>query len=212
MDESKSATAVVKIGTAHSIGGRVANQAAWGDLIARVRSRDQLALAALYDQSSSIVYSMALRIVGNSQDAEEVTMDVFKQVWRSAPEFDPARGSVLAWIVTLARTRAIDRQRRTVTRTRIEQPLEDRAPLRTSDPGPEEQSVTGQLRNRLRLALEALSEEQRVAIELAFFSGYTHSELSHRLGAPVGTVKTRIRQGLLKLRRALGDTEGVHLV
>ena len=182
-------------------------EVAWTELIERISSGDQLSLAKLYDESSSLVFGLAVRILGNAADAEEITLDVYKQIWRAAKDYDPARGSVRAWIVTLARTRAIDRQRQAAARMRLEQPLDDSDHLRATHPGPEERTASNQTGRRLRLALNALSDEQREAIELAFFSGLTHSELSARLGAPLGTVKTRIRNGMLKLRCELGGAE-----
>lgn len=207
MNESKAGTALVRTSKGHSAEAHAAREADWADLIARIRSGDSRALAALYDQCGSIVYGLALRILGNAPDAEETTMDVFKQVWRSAPDFDPARGSALAWIVAMARTRSLDRKRRAASRARFERPLDPGAAFYASEPGPEQQSAAGELRTRLRTALNTLSEEQRTVIELAFYSGFTHSELSDRLGAPMGTVKTRIRQGMLKLRRALAEDQ-----
>jgi RNA polymerase sigma-70 factor, ECF subfamily len=208
MDESKRAPSFVPPDVQVSICARAATrEVAWRELVARVRSGDQDALAALYDESSPLVYGLTLRVLGNKADAEEVTLDVYKQIWRAAKDYDPSRASVQAWIVMLARTRAIDRQRQAATRMRVEQPMEDATRWRATQSGPEEQTAASEAARRLRLALAALAHEQREAIELAFYSGLSHSELSARLGAPLGTVKTRIRQGMLKLRRELGDTK-----
>ena len=125
----------------------------------------------------------------------------------AAPDFDAARGSAPAWIVMLARTRAIDKLRHAANRLRMEQPRIDLRQWRSPDPGPDEQSAHNESVARLQHALRLLSAEQREAIELAFFSGLTHSELSVHLGAPLGTVKTRIRQAMLKLRRDLVETK-----
>ncbi len=182
----------------------------WSGWIERIGEGDQHALAALYDASSSLVYGLILRIVNNPADAEEVALDVFQQIWRKARDYSPARGSALTWIVMLARTRAIDRVRRMATRTKLEQPIdegmESRREMRAQHPGPEQQSAEAECRRRLCSALNKLALEQREALQLAFFSGYTHSELSMRLGAPLGTVKTRIRLGMLRLRKELEET------
>jgi RNA polymerase sigma-70 factor, ECF subfamily len=208
MDESKPALSLVPSDVHGSLCAQAATrEVVWRELIDRVRSGEQSAFAALYDESSPLVYGLTVRILGNKADAEEVTLDVYKQIWRTAKDYDPARASVQAWIVMLARTRAIDRQRQATSRMRVEQPMEDTTRLRTPHPGPEEQTAASEAARRLRVALAALANEQREAIELAFYSGLSHSELSARLGAPLGTVKTRIRQGMLKLRRELGDTE-----
>jgi RNA polymerase sigma-70 factor (ECF subfamily) len=207
MDESKLAPSIVSSDVQGTLRARAGRDVGWSELINRLRSGDQSALATLYDESSPLVYGLIFRILGNTADAEEVTLDVYKQIWKTARDYDPARGSVLAWIVMLARTRAIDRQRHASTRTRVEQPMEDSGRWRATSPGPEEQMAASETQRRLRLALGALADEQREAIELAFFSGLTHSELSAHLGAPLGTVKTRIRQGMLKLRRELDETE-----
>lgn len=208
MNESSSPPSLVPSGVQASLSARAASrELIWKKLIDRIRAGDQTALAELYDESSPLVFGLTFRILGNAADAEEVTLDVYKQIWRTAPDYDAGRGSVSAWVVTLARTRAIDRQRHAATRIRVEQPMENSVGFRAPHPGPEEQSVISQTERRVRHALGVLSEEQREAIELAFFSGLTHSELSNRLGAPLGTVKTRIRQGMLRLRKEFGGQE-----
>lgn len=173
----------------------------WGECLHRVAAGDREALGELYDRISPLVYGLALRILRNSADAEEVTLDVFTQVWRSAKRYDGRRGSVLAWLVTLTRSRAIDRLR---TRAHWNwQPERDEAERhRVQSPGRE----TGWLAEQRLLvegALAALPLEQRRLIELAYFAGFSHAELAARTGLPLGTVKTRIRLAMMKLRELL---------
>lgn len=161
---------------------------------------DRDALARLYDQTRSVVYSLALRILGDTADAEEVTMDVYLQAWRCAGQFDPARGSVMAWLVTLTRSRAIDRRRTRTARLRSQPPLPDGPELPSNDPGPEEIAAEEKRRGVVRDAVATLPAAQRQAIELAYFCGMTQAEVAAYLDQPLGTIKTRIRVGMLRLR------------
>jgi len=164
-----------------------------------IAAGDQGALASLYDATSRLIYGMALRILSNPADAEEVTLDIYTQVWRGAASFDERRGSVVAWLMAMARSRAIDRLRSRALRSRREEPLADLyTPVATQAPVP---PGVGQ---EVQAALRSLAPEQREAIELAYWYGYSHSELAARLGQPLGTVKTRIRMGMMKLRSQLG--------
>jgi len=176
---------------------------AWKHYIDRCAAGDQSAMAQLYDESSSLVYSVALRMLGDAADAEEVTLDVYTQVWRTAATYDPNRGKATAWLVTLARSRAIDRLRSRGGRDRRELPILQSEEMRSDSASPELMTDTAQRRRHIIAALATLSREQREAIELAFFSGLTHCELAERLGQPLGTVKTRIRLGMMKLREQL---------
>jgi RNA polymerase sigma-70 factor (ECF subfamily) len=180
-------------------------QAGWQGLVERCATADQSALAALYDESNRLVYTMALRILRDTADAEEVTLDVYMQVWKTAGGYSSERGSVGTWLVMLARTRAIDRLRARESRTRLEDPLPQQAQFPDTTPGPEGMAQASGYRQRVVAALGALPPEQRQAVELAVFSGFTHSELAVRLKQPLGTVKTRVRQGMMKLRAALGE-------
>jgi RNA polymerase sigma-70 factor, ECF subfamily len=168
----------------------------WAGHITSLAGGDQQALAAFYDATNRLVYSMALRILGSPADAEEVTLDTYTQVWRTAPGFDPQRGSVLAWLTMLTRSRAIDRLRGMASRARQEPPGE------LTSQGSADPYVARAVQD----ALNALAPEQREVIELAYWYGYSHSELAERLGQPLGTIKTRIRLGMLKLRAQLGDS------
>lgn len=173
------------------------------DLIARTAAGDQEAFAAFYDETSGVVFGVAFRVLGDRSDSEEVTADAFMQVWRTASRFDPSRGSPIAWLLMLTRSRAIDRLRARRLARQAEQPLEfaTGAADETSDPGRDswiaEQSVI------IRGALAKIPQEQRTVLELAYFEGLTHLEIADRLTIPVGTAKTRIRLGMLKLRETL---------
>lgn len=177
--------------------------AAWRGYVGRMAAGDQSGLAALYDESSRLVYSMVLRIVRRTEDAEEVTLDVFTQVWKTAASYDASRGSVAAWLVMLARSRAIDRIRARASRDENELPLPDVFDPPTTRPTPERETQEAQRRRRVVAALSTLSADQRELLQLAFFAGLTHSELAARLNQPLGTVKTRIRTGMMKLREQL---------
>jgi RNA polymerase sigma-70 factor, ECF subfamily len=174
--------------------------------VPRIAAGDESALAALYDESNQLVYSTALRILRDPADAEEATLDVYLQVWRTAQNYNERRGSVGAWLVMLARSRAIDRLRSRRSREELEGPQKDYVEVRSTGQGPEQEAQVHQQRRRVLSALDALPPEQREAVELAFFSGFTHSELAVRLSQPLGTVKTRIRNGMMKLRELLGES------
>jgi RNA polymerase sigma-70 factor (ECF subfamily) len=172
-------------------------------LIARCAQGDQSALALLYDATAAHVNGLALRILADREMAEEVTGDVYLQVWRSARTYDAERGTPLAWLLTLARSRAIDRLRACAGDRRQTAPLELGLDAESPEPGPEEGSSLAQRGRFVRTALSHLGTEQREAIELAFFSGLSHSEIADTLGTPLGTVKTRIRLGMGRLRELL---------
>jgi RNA polymerase sigma-70 factor (ECF subfamily) len=146
---------------------------------------------------------MVLRVLGNVADAEEVTMDVYTQVWKAASGYDISRGSVTAWLITLARSRAIDRVRSRTSRARKETSLPETYDAPATGISPEQETEETQRRRQVMTALSTLPAEQRQAVELAFYSGLTHSELAERLGQPLGTIKTRIRAGMSRLREQL---------
>lgn len=181
---------------------RQVHEDTWNEYLREIARGDQQSLARLYDQSKGLVYGLALRIVNDAADAEEVTLDVYMQVWRSAPSFDLQRGAASTWLVTITRSRAIDRIRSGAMRRR-EESLAEILELPAAAANPEQESATMQQHLRVRAALKALSPEQREAVELAFFYGLSHSELAAKLGQPLGTIKTRIRQGMMKLREQL---------
>lgn len=183
----------------------------WGDLIARTAHGDERALAALYDATGPTVYAVAMRILGDAAVAEEVTMDVFLQVWNQAERWDPARGAPLTWLATLARSRAIDRRRSGAAQRAQTDLVDGMLDAPHGGPGPEEDAAVAERRRLVRGALEALQPTQRTALELAWFHGLSHVEIAARLGAPLGTVKTRIRTAMASLRDALEPLGGVPL-
>jgi RNA polymerase sigma-70 factor (ECF subfamily) len=174
----------------------------WVDLVQRVAGGDELALHALYERTHRLVFTLIVRIVNNRETAEELTVDVFHDVWRRAAKYDAAAGSVVGWIMNQARSRAIDRlrfeQRKKRVNTASDAPL---AAGPAADPG-RDFDVREQ-GDRLRDALSALTADERQAIETAFFAELTYQEAATRLNQPLGTIKTRIRSGLGKLRQAL---------
>lgn len=176
-------------------------------LMAAVRAGDRQAFAALYDATANRVYAVALRVLGRAADAEEIVVDVFRQAWTRASTYDPTRASVLRWLLVVARSRAVDRRRRSVER-RLEQPLHpddsESSYAEREDQGAEHLLHAMQSGSALRAALAALSAEQRRLIALAFFEDLSHHEIAERLQMPLGTVKSHIRRGLLRLREILG--------
>ena len=175
----------------------------WAGLVRRTAGGDREALAALYDGTSSLVYGLVLRIVRDEGAAEEVTGDVYMQVWRQAVRFDAERGTALRWLLTVARSRAIDRLRSRRAQSKESETLDAIAHVSTDEPSPEDRSWETQRRRLVEGALAVLSPDQRRAIELAYWGGLSHSEVAETLGEPLGTVKTRIRVGMSKLRDTL---------
>ena len=178
------------------------NEARWRGYLAAMQEGQTEALGHLYDETSPVVFGLALRILNDRADAEEVVLDVYQQLWSSRQTFDAARGTVWAWLAMMTRSRAIDRLRAGSRRGR-ELPLDATWEIPGSDPIPEQASMFHQERRLVRQALDSLSPEQRQAIELTFFRGLTHVEVAEQLGAPLGTIKTRIRSGMRRLRDAL---------
>src|SRR5262245_20756227 len=175
----------------------------WPDLIAKTARGDQEAFSRLYDQSSPHIYGLILRVVNQPQIAEEVTMDVYVQVWKQAQTYNLNRGTPMGWLVTLARSRAIDRLRSgRLERTHVTS-IGEIGGLVSAEAHPEDQSSGRQRAEIVRTALPTLSDEQRESLMLAYFGGYSQSEISAQLGIPLGTVKTRIRMGMIRLRDAL---------
>ncbi|USQ80624.1 ECF RNA polymerase sigma factor SigK [Ornithinimicrobium faecis] len=167
---------------------------------------DQQSFADLYDATGPRVLGLVLRVLRDRAQAEEVTQEVFLQVWRSASSFDPARGSALSWLLTLAHRRAVDRVRSAASQSRRDQDYESLQAQTPFDSTAE--LAEGRLEaTRVRSALGGLTQTQRSAVELAFFDGLTHQEVSERLGVPLGTAKTRIRDGLRRMRDQLGGAQ-----
>jgi RNA polymerase sigma-70 factor (ECF subfamily) len=176
----------------------------WVALVRDVAAGDQHALHALFERAHRIVFTLTMRITGNRETAEELTLDVFHDVWRRASAYDPANGTVVGWIMNQARSRAIDRLRFDGRRKRID-PYPDSPAAEVAAGSPHEIVEAAEEARVLRSALTSLTVHEREAIETTYFSGLTHAEAAARLNQPLGTIKTRIRAGLAKLRQALGE-------
>ena len=174
----------------------------WLQLIRAVADGDQRALHSLYKQTHRIVFTLIVRITANRETAEEVTLDVFYDVWRKASTYDPANGPVVGWIMNQARSRAIDRLRFDQRKKRVNNDPHSLPPT-TDIVDPQQAFLFEEQSRLLRNALEALTPEERNAIETAFFSELTYEETARELNQPVGTMKTRIRSSMGKLRKAL---------
>lgn len=186
-----------------SRGKQLVPEAEWVALVRSVGTGDQLALHALYERTHRIVFTLAMRICGNRETAEEVTLDVFHDVWRRAAAYDPAKGTVLGWVMNQAQSRAIDRLRFEQRKKRAA--TQEDAQPEAEAPDTHEILELKQQGEAVRVALAVLTGDERRAIEAAFFSELSYAEVAVRLGEPLGTVKTRIRSGLQKLRQALGQ-------
>ena len=173
--------------------------------IDRLRVSDMKAFEELYDRHNPMLWSMVLRIVGKAPDAEEVLQDAWLQVWRSAGTYQPSRGTVVGWLLTLARSRAIDRLRSLMSRQRAEASEHIEPPARTSEPPVRVTQL--QVQEQVTVALSALPTQQREVLQLAYFTGLSQSEIAARLGAPLGTVKSWTRQALSRLRDLVPQEE-----
>ena len=162
---------------------RLVSEHQWAALVRAVAAGDQLALHALYERAHRLVFTLGMRITGSRERAEELTLEVFHDIWRRASRYDPARGTVLAWIMDLARSKAVARGR-----------LQSKVELRGQN-------------QALKVALTALTPGERQALEAAFYGDLTYADVAARLNQPVGTIKTQIRSGLHSLRHALSAQE-----
>jgi RNA polymerase sigma-70 factor (ECF subfamily) len=165
-------------------------------LVSAIRSGDENAMALLYDRYSSIVYSVALRVLGDTGAAEDVLQEVFMQLWRNPGVFDSSRGSLGAWLAVIARNRAIDAVRKRHPQTDIADVIVSVEPDLAGD------AERARVMEKVLDALGAMPLTQRSALEMAYFEGLTHTEIAAKTGEPLGTIKTRIRTGLLALRKA----------
>jgi len=173
-------------------------------LIERLLERDVRAFEQLYDRPSRIVYGLVLRILQQASTAEEVVQDIFLQLWRNAARYDGARGPFLPWLLTLARNRALDHLRlKSERQRRREDQSEPLPPVAVSEPDFEGHIDSERRAARVRELMSALKPQQRQAIELAYFEGLSHSEIAEKLKEPLGTVKSWIRNGLLRLKEGL---------
>jgi len=172
-------------------------------LLLAVARGDQAAFAALYDRVGSLVHGIVRRVVRDPAQSEEVTQEVMVEVWRSAVRFDPERGSARTWILTMAHRRAIDRVRSEQASRNRTARVADQQYARDFDEVSERVEVSFE-HEQVRGALSTLTDLQRQAVELAYYQGYTYREVAELLDTPLGTVKTRMRDGLIRLRDALG--------
>ena len=173
------------------------------EVLRAVAGGDEQALSALYDRYRLILFGLILRILHSQQEAEDVLQEVFLQVWRRASDFDETRGRPFTWLVTLARSRAIDRLRALGSRERTAQEAARSVPDSISTAA--DDAVKSEQGEIVRQALRELPDEQRRTLLLAYFEGLTQSEIAERLNTPLGTVKTRMRSGMIKLRELLGE-------
>lgn len=175
-------------------------------LVEQMAQGRQDALARLYDATSSMLNGLLLRILERPEDAEEVLLDVYMKAWKYAAQYSDKRGSVQAWLMIMARNAAIDRIRhkRAQPKTLAFEP-ETMPEPESLEASPEEHTVGRERRRRVQILLRELPPEQRVAVELAFFGGLTHAELAERLREPLGTIKSRIRMGLMRLRGSIEE-------
>ena len=169
---------------------------------------DEEAFAELYDATSSFVFGLLMKMLGDEKEATEVAQDVYAQIWREAGDYDPDRGAVRSWIAMIARSRAVDRLRSSRSYTDAMDALESSPsaehPVGGNPSDPEEDAVHAERRRLVRSAMAELPQEQRRAIEVAFFRGMSHREIAESTDTPLGTVKSRIRAGLGKLEQRLG--------
>jgi RNA polymerase sigma-70 factor (ECF subfamily) len=175
-------------------------------LLARVAKGDHQAFSQLYDLSSTLLFTLAVRILGNHEEAAELLQDVYLEVWRKVSRYDVGRGTPIAWLVTLTKSRAIDRLRARAARGyQATGSLEAGAATQLTDDGPSpfESKADQELRAAVVTAVSGLPQAQQQAIELAYYEGLSHTEIASRLNQPLGTVKTRIKLGMSKLREGL---------
>ena len=175
------------------------------ELLRRIGAGDLASFEELYRRFSGMLFATIFRILNQQEAAEDVLQEVFLQIWEKAPLYDPVRGKPLTWIVTLARNKAIDRLRSTQRSHRLQSEVEREA--QAFDPAEERNSADAleavEQGKLVREAVQKLSKDQREAISLAFFSGLTQTEIAERVGEPLGTVKARIRRGMMRLREVL---------
>ncbi len=175
-----------------------------GAWLRAVAARDKDAFQQLYARHSPLLFALAVKILSDRAEAEDVLQETFVQVWKTAVSFDDRRGKPLGWFIMLARSRAIDRLRARKTRARLAESVGKDESQITTSMTPAEDAVVSEAQRTVRDALGRLPDEQRVPIEMAYFGGLTQFEIAQRLSQPLGTVKTRIRTGMIRLREQLG--------
>ena len=173
------------------------------ELLQAIAAGDEQALGRLYDRYRLILFGLTMRILNSRAEAEDVLQEALLQVWRRASDFDPARGKPFTWLVTLTRSRAIDRLRQRAARDRLAESAAALAPEETSDAATD--TLHAEQREIVTRALAQLPEDQRRALQMAYYEGLTQSEIAAKLSTPLGTVKTRMRSGMAKLRELLAE-------
>lgn len=168
-------------------------------LVSAIRSGDQSAMVALYDRYCSVVYSVALRVLGDTGAAEDVQQDVFLQLWRNPGAFDSSRGNLGAWLAVISRNRAIDSLRKRRPETDPEDVVLSVVPDMAAE------ADRSRIAEKVRGLLGTMPSSQRAALEMAYYEGLTHTEIAAKTGEPLGTIKTRIRAGLIALRKAFQE-------
>jgi RNA polymerase sigma-70 factor (ECF subfamily) len=177
------------------------------EIIERISRSDEHGLAELYDRTSPLVFGLALRILNDNSSAQDVTQEVYLQVWRDAARYEARRGAPLTWLITIARTRAIDFLRSTKKHDDVE-PLDSHVDFADGSLSAEDRVAANGRQAIISAALKLLSPAQRQAIELSFYAGLSHSEIASKLKQPIGTVKNHIRLGMLRLRDGLQSRRG----
>jgi RNA polymerase sigma-70 factor (ECF subfamily) len=168
-----------------------------GVLMSAIRAGNQDAMAKLYDRYSSVVYAVALRVLGDASAAEDILQEIFMQLWRNPSAFDASRGNLAPWLAVIARNRALDVLRKRRPQTEIDETVI------SIEPDLAASADRSRVAGKVRAMLQQMPAPQRSALEMAYFEGYSHSEISQKTGEPLGTIKTRIRTGLLQLRKAV---------
>ena len=182
------------------------DQNAQADLLRLIAAKDRRALSDLYDQVASPLFATSVRILGDVHEAEEVIQDVFVEIWNKAAVFDDALGTAFHWVMSITRNRSIDRLRSRQRRARVLDRMQEFAPAESGqDAAPTALSLGSDERAGIRTAVNSLPPDQRLALELAFFKGQSHAEIAQSTGEPLGTVKARIRRGMMKLRSTLQE-------
>jgi len=176
-------------------------------LIQQIGAGDQKAFGILYDRYKTLVFSLAVKIAGNHETAEDITLDVFTQIWKNAEKYHPEKGLVKGWIASLARYRSIDTLRRRKVRSDINHPQWSDVQLEKlpSNDNPVDALESAEIRHKISDTIKRLPEDQQEVLAMAYFKGYTHRQIAEALNEPLGTIKTRIRLGLQKLREIFKD-------
>ncbi len=175
------------------------------NIVRRIAEQDQTALTLLYDRYARIIHAIAYRILKSSEESEEIVLDVFTQVWRSAKSYSSQKGRVDTWLFMITRSRSLDRLRSHARFHKVVAVAENELILKSLVDSPEEDALIQERIGYVKSCLESLPQEQKLVLEMAYFGGLSHSEIAMETGISLGTVKTRIRLGLKKLREAIGE-------